>query len=395
MGKNSELSARRFAAASFQGGILSAFYENQMPVRVDFSAGESSLVGNIYLGRVSHIVKNLGAVFVDIGEERPAFLADAGSYVLGNAESSSGRRLREGDFLPVKVRKDAHGIKGPTVTSRFPERKDQELMQRVPFLSAPARLLTAEPSWLSMLRECFPLSKSSGNLISSQSSGNQASLPGDAAETADTGEGGTTGKDSCDEIITDSAEIFEILTGKKPPEEVSYRKKLPEKFRTREELPLDIHTGVRVRFWNDPKISLSSLYAMETLLRDCTSRKVWLKGGGFLVIDPTEAMTVIDVNSGKFEKSGSRRETIRRVDLEAAEEIMRQVRLRNLSGIIVADFIDLSEKEDQESLLALLRELAAGDPVQTEIVDLTKLNLVEMTRRKSGRTLAEQIKKFS
>lgn len=361
MEQNSDLPARRFLAASFRGGILSVLYQDGAPVRLDLSKSGSSLVGNIYLGRVQHIVKNLGAVFVDLGEEKPAFLADAGKYALGNpddAAGGAGRRLREGDSILVKVKKDAHGIKGPTVTSGFPEKKDKALLDRASFRNAPARLLTAEPSWLSMLRESLP----------------------DASSA---------------EILTDSAEVFETLTGEKPAEEEPYRKKLPDKFRSKAALPRDRFTGAPVRFRSDPDLSLASLYSLETLLQDCTARKVWLKGGGFLVIDPTEAMTVIDVNSGKFERAGNRRETIRRVDLEAAAEIMRQIRLRNLSGIIVADFIDLRETEDQEALLSLLRKLAAEDPVQTEVVDLTKLNLVEMTRKKSGRTLSEQMQKFS
>ena len=102
-------------------------------------------------------------------------------------------------------------------------------------------------------------------------------------------------------------------------------------------------------------------------------------------------MTVIDVNTGTTDKKGSTDDIIRLTDREAAEEAMRQLRLRNLSGIILIDFIDMKEEADREALMRLLRERAKNDPNGTEIVDITKLNLVEIVRRKKGRTLAEQL----
>ena len=138
-------------------------------------------------------------------------------------------------------------------------------------------------------------------------------------------------------------------------------------------------------------LPLKSLYSLETAVSSATDRRVWLKSGGYLVIDPVEAMTVIDVNTGKTDKKGSKDDIIRLTDREAAEEAMRQLRLRNLSGIILIDFIDMKEEADREALMRLLRERAKNDPNGTEIVDITKLNLVEIVRRKKGRTLAEQL----
>lgn len=348
----------QYVIASCRGGILSVFYDNGKPVRLDFSGGKTSLVGNIYLGRVQHIVKNLDAAFVDIGEEKPAFLTDAGRYALHGKSEAGKPLLVEGGELIVKVKKDAHGLKGPSVTASFREKSDRSLLQKASFQKAPVLLKAADPTWRTVLRECFS---------------------------------GTHAERTEAEILTDLPEVFQALTGQPPEEEPVYVKKLPERFRKTGKPLCDAETGIPVRFRNDPQIRLTSLYSMETLLTSCTERKVWLKSGGFLVIDPVEAMTVIDVNSGKFDKKGARDSTIRRVDLEAAEEAMQQIRLRNLSGIIVIDFIDLSTPEDQEALLRRLRELASLDPVRTEVIDITKLNLVEITRRKSGRTLAEQL----
>ena len=119
-------------------------------------------------------------------------------------------------------------------------------------------------------------------------------------------------------------------------------------------------------------------------------KKVWLKSGGYLVIEPTEAMVVIDVNSGKYSAKKQQRETIFRINREAAEEIARQLRLRNLSGIILVDFIDMDDPEDREALLRFLGGILKEDPVKTILVDMTPLGLVEITRKKIRKPLYEQ-----
>ncbi|MBR5712561.1 MAG: ribonuclease E/G [Lachnospiraceae bacterium] len=135
-------------------------------------------------------------------------------------------------------------------------------------------------------------------------------------------------------------------------------------------------------------------FDMNKRLRELTARKVWLKSGAYLVIDPTEAMTVIDVNSGKASAARSAGDLLS-VNLEAAREIASQIRLRNLSGIILVDAIDMTDVKAQETLLATLRELVCDDPVETKVVDITRLNLVEITRRKQRRPLAEELRKHT
>ena len=121
------------------------------------------------------------------------------------------------------------------------------------------------------------------------------------------------------------------------------------------------------------------------------SRKVWLKSGGYLVVEPTEALVVIDVNTGKYSEKKTLRETILKINLEAAEEIGRQLRLRNLSGIILIDFIDMAEEADRKALLSYLEEVVKKDPIKTTVVEMTKLNLVELTRKKIHKPLHEQL----
>lgn len=120
--------------------------------------------------------------------------------------------------------------------------------------------------------------------------------------------------------------------------------------------------------------------------------KVWLKSGAYLVIEPTEALTVIDVNTGKFTGGKQKEDTIRKINREAALEIARQLRLRNLSGIILVDFIDMALPEDRQELLEEMRRLLRRDPQKAAAVDLTPLGLMELTRKKKRKTLKEQAK---
>ena len=135
-----------------------------------------------------------------------------------------------------------------------------------------------------------------------------------------------------------------------------------------------------------------SLYSTQTAIEKALREKVWLRNGGYLVIQPTEALTVIDVNSGKSAGKGKNEEGILKINLEAAREAARQIRLRNLSGIIIIDFINLESEENVGLLLKEFRMRLAGDPIQTTLVDITPLNLVEVTRKKVHRPLYEQIR---
>lgn len=128
---------------------------------------------------------------------------------------------------------------------------------------------------------------------------------------------------------------------------------------------------------------------ISAAIEDGISRKVWLSSGGYLVIEKTEAMTVIDVNTGKTKGGRDDEKTNLKINLEAAKEIARQLRLRNLSGIILVDFINLKKEENKESLVKSLAELTSKDPVPTLIHGLTKLGIMEITRKKKYQTLEE------
>ena len=148
----------------------------------------------------------------------------------------------------------------------------------------------------------------------------------------------------------------------------------------------------RISLYNDKLLPLYKLYSIESVIEEIISKRVWLKSGAYLVIEPTEALNVIDVNTGKCIKGKKLEETIYKVNIEAAEEIVYQMRLRNLSGIVMIDFINMDNKDNQKKLMNYMSELVRQDKIKTTVVDMTKLNLVEITRKKIDPPVYEQIK---
>lgn len=146
----------------------------------------------------------------------------------------------------------------------------------------------------------------------------------------------------------------------------------------------------KLSFYEDRLLSLNQLYNLEQRLQEALQEKVWLKSGAYLLIQPTEALTVIDVNTGKSVAKKQVQEHYRKVNLEAAKEIAYQLRLRNISGIIIVDFIDMKSQEAREELMQTLRSCTRADSVPVQVVDMTRLNLVELTRKKVKKSLAEQ-----
>lgn len=176
-----------------------------------------------------------------------------------------------------------------------------------------------------------------------------------------------TYEDSFDKIITNREDIYN---------------------RIREEFP----SIENVELYKDSRISLEKLYSVETRLKEALGERVWLKSGAYLVIQQTEALTVIDVNSGKIQKKNPKDDIYYEINKEAAKEIALQLRLRNLSGIIVIDFISQNTKEQDSQILAYLSSLVKKDSVKTNVIDMTPLGLVEVTRKKIYKSLREQLK---
>ena len=168
--------------------------------------------------------------------------------------------------------------------------------------------------------------------------------------------------DKIDRIITDQQDVYEVLTGN--------------------DRSSDYH-GIPVEFYSDTSYPLDARFAVSTTINKASDRRVWLKSGANLIIDRTEAMTVIDVNTAKaIEGKRASRSTFLKINMEAADEVARQLRLRNISGMIIVDFIDMTDKSDKDLLISHMRDLLKEDPVKAMYIDMTALGLVEITRKK-------------
>jgi ribonuclease G len=148
----------------------------------------------------------------------------------------------------------------------------------------------------------------------------------------------------------------------------------------------------KLEYYYDDLLPLYKLYNIEKCLKDITKERVWLKSGAYLVIQPTEALVVIDVNSGKNASNKKVSNQFMKINLEAAKEIAVQIRLRNLSGIIIIDFINMKDQEDKETLLKEFDGYLKEDRLNATIIDMTKLDLVEVTRKKVRKSIYEQLK---
>ena len=171
------------------------------------------------------------------------------------------------------------------------------------------------------------------------------------------------------EIVTDNEKLYQVLS----------------------ELGNSHKNARPVRLYQDNLLSLPRLYSIESKMETALGSRVWLRSGGYLIIEPTEALTVIDVNSGKYEAGKNNEEAVLTVNLEAAREVALQLRLRNLSGIIIVDFINMSHNRSKTQVMSLLRQLVSKDRIETTIVDMTPLGLVEITRKKTSKSLREQM----
>lgn len=376
----------------YENQICACYYEEERLTELQLIT--SSILGNIYVAKVQNVVKNLDAAFVEIQpgvvcyysikENVPSFL---------NKKNTD--RLAAGDEILVQVHSDAIKTKAPTagselrltgnlvvvtygagkvsVSRKLPnDEKTQEMKSRLEEgipkgYGAILRTNSYESTMeeveaefqdllqkLTVLVEQAPYHKAYSCLYQEQTMLRKLVLDYNNPDLT--------------RIITDLPEI-----------EAELRRCLSEPDRDK----LQLYSG-----------ELQPLYALYRLDRDwkeVTGRRVWLKSGAYLVIEQTEAMVVIDVNTGKAVNKKQREEHFRKINEEAATEIARQLRLRNLSGIIMIDFIDMENMTHKEELIRHLCKEIKKDRIQTTYVDMTRLNLVELTRKKVQKSLAEQL----
>ena len=405
--------------------LVSALYNEKRPVQwtVEESGSEKPQIGSIYVGRVKNIVKNINAAFVEIGEGVECYLPlDYSGHPAMNAPRPDGR-LCMGDTLVVQVEREAMKTKQAAVTVNFNlTGKYAVLVYGKPVVGVSLKIVD------SAVREELKA------LFSDFSGENIGWIVRTNAENADRQEiideakrllsqyknilehgihyaafSMLKGKEpnylSClkesysrdiKEIITDDEQVYNIikeyLTNQQKKEYIKKDVKLQkQKEKTEQYFILEEDTlPIKLRLYQD-EITLSKLYSLERHLKEHLDSKVWLKSGASLVIEPTEALTVIDVNTGKAVKErGCKEEHFLKINMEAAAEIAYQIRARNLSGIILIDFIGIKDEEKKQQLLLFLKEQLLKDPVRTVLVDMTPLQLVEITRKKVHRPLHEQ-----
>lgn len=394
---------RKILIEKAEGQIRTFFLENDEIVEIhcapaDEESAGRHLLGNIYVGKVKNIVPNIGAAFVEIESGVNCYydMKDAEHAVFTHKIGK--KPLCIGDELVVQISKEAVKTKAPTVTgnisftgryavlthgntrigvsSKIPKKVREEYKERLRQFQNDrfgiiVRTNAKDAPFQDVLDEISRLKAEYEKIMSAAPtrvcfSCLRSAPPSYISDLKN------VYMEGMEEIIVGDPELYTRI-------QAFFAAEIPEK------------EGL-LRLYDDSAFPLGKLYSTQTAIEKALREKVWLRNGGYLVIQPTEALTVIDVNSGKSAGKGKNEEGILKINLEAAREAARQIRLRNLSGIIIIDFINLESEENVGLLLKEFRMRLAGDPIQTTLVDITPLNLVEVTRKKVHRPLYEQIR---
>lgn len=360
------------------------------------------ILNNIYVGRVSQVVKNIGAAFVEIEKGRKCFLplSDLKHPVYVKRVSQK-QMLSQGDELLVQIVREAVKTKEPQVSTNLSlagiysvvTSGERQLGVSGKISSEKRELLRALAATVHDERFGVIVRTNAEDLLQ----GNEQALTSEICSL----------QEQMQAVLSQAPHrtIYSVLH-KAPPEYIRILQNQPLEQISEvvtdddgifEELtafasahPSMELTG-KLRFYNDAQLDLQKLYSIQVQLERALQKKIWLKSGANLLIETTEAMTVIDVNSSKNIKKKSPEDQHLQINLEAAKEIAAQLLLRNISGIIIIDFIDMASDDDKERLLAAMRSFVRTDPVKTEVIDLTRLGLMELTRKKIRRPLAEQL----
>jgi ribonuclease E len=381
----------RTQIAVLEDGVLVEHYVNR--------SSHQSYVGNVYLGKVQNVLPSMEAAFVDIGKGRNAVLyAGEVNFDASSLEGQPKRiesALKAGQSVIVQVTKDPVGHKGARLTSQvsLPGR----YLVYVPGASMTGisrKLPDTERNRLKqILKKVMP--ENAGVIVRTAAEGAaEEELSRDVArlaaqweaieKKAKTASAPALLYSEPDLTIRVIRDVFNedfstlVVAGDEAWDTVDQYVKY-----------VAPHLADRLTHWQDDR-DVFAAYRVDEQLAKALERKVWLPSGGSLVIDKTEAMTVIDVNTGKFTgQGGNLEETVTRNNLEAAEEIVRQLRLRDVGGIVVIDFIDMVLESNRELVLRRLLECLSRDRTKHQVAEVTSLGLVQMTRKRVGAGLLE------
>lgn len=360
------------------------------------------ILNNIYVARVSQVVKNIGAAFVEIAKGEKCFLPLSDLKAPVYVKRMTDRQpISQGDELLVQIVREAVKTKEPQVSTNLSlagiysvvtsgerqlgvsgkiEKEKREVLRET------ARNVYDEQFGVIVRTNAADIPPGQRSILTAEIQDLQAQMQTIIAHAPYRSIYSVLYEappeyirilqnqplEQLSEIVTDDAGIYKELA--------SYAQLHPS-----------MKLSEKLKYYEDKQLDLHKLYSIQVQLERALQKKVWLKSGANLLIEPTEAMTVIDVNSSKNSKKKLPAEQHLQVNLEAAAEIASQLRLRNISGIIIIDFIDMASPEHKEQLLLAMRALVKADPVKTEVVDLTRLGLMELTRKKMRRPLHEQL----
>ena len=381
---------RKLIMTRRENNIITSIMENNEIVELHISNTEEKYrLGNIYIGKVKKIVSNIQAAFIEI---------DKGIECYYDMNERGSKPIRVGEEFVVQISREAIKTKQPAVTRNISFTGKYCVLtagdNRISFSS---KIATEKREELKKFMEKYR-SKEYGFILRTNAKMASADEITEEVERfigeyehlfdiAPTRVCFSCLKENEKPYITDLKNIYqEGLTDILIEDKEIYNH--VHSFLQKEQ-PEDLE---KLQLYEDRQLPLAKLYSIESIVQNALKERVWMKSGAYLVIQPTEVLTVIDINTGKC--IGKKKDDIAymKINMEAAKEVAKQIRLRNLSGIILVDFINLDDKEKWEELLNYFKGYLRKDPIQTVLVDVTKLQLVEITRKKVRKPLHENIR---
>ncbi len=361
-----------------------------------------NLLGSIHVGKVQKVLPNISGAFVEIENRMQCFYPYKKQVSPIHVRNQVNREIKPGDEILVQVTQEALKMKSPCVSSNLNFTGNYlVLTTENKLLGLSGKLSGDKKAELkSMIEPHLKAERSFGVIVRTNAKDATEEelvhelemLTQEYEETLRKATFSPCFKkikagdssivqtlkhvywNELEKIVTDDKDIYEEIS--------SYLQQL-------EPVP-----ACTVQYYQDKLLPLYKLYRIEHGIEQALSEKVWLKSGGFLMIQQTEAFVVIDVNSGKSASKRDADEEIKKLNLEAAKEIARQIQLRNLYGIILVDFVNMNQYEDQKELIRAMKTFTKEDSVQTTIVDITALGIMEITRKKEEKSLFEQVRQI-
>ena len=380
--------------ALVENGILLEYY--------DEDDRETRKEGNIYIGIVKDIVEGMQSAFVDIGTEKNSFihLKDVLKKVDEKKEKldmsfNIKKILKPNQKILVQVKKDSNDKKGARVSTHINlPSKYIVLMPNTDIITISQKIEDKEEQerLLKLVKE--NLSSGNGAIIRTSAKGKEKEIIEDIKKMEEKWEKITKinvdfnsnkpqllykNEDIIEKMLIDLTEknIEKIVVNEK--QEKENLEKLIEENKEYKNIKLELKEN-KSKNKNEEE-NIFNIYDLEKQIKKSKNRKIWLKCGGFITIDKTEALTAIDVNTGKYTGNKNLEQTILKVNKEATIEIAKQMRLRDIGGIIIVDYIDMSKKEDKEEIVELFKKELRKDRTKTQVEGFTKLDLMEITRK--------------